>query len=102
MAQGQIHLLGVSTNSRCQSGHLLWLAGLRVSFCLQALEALLPPRPKFVMPTGEHVEEVNMYEYDQTSERGAANGRRGEAYHEDGGDDDEDGPGMQRVQCANQ
>jgi len=65
----------------------------------KALEALLPARPQFVMPQGEHVEEVNLMDFDQATE--GAGGRRGEAYDEDGGED-EDQPGMSRVQCAHQ
>lgn len=49
------------------------------------------------MPEGEHVEEVNLVEYEETR---SAGGRR-EAYHDDD-DDDDDMPGAQRVQCANQ
>jgi len=56
----------------------------------------LPPRPPFTMPEGEHVEEVDMHDYDP-NERNSAAGR-GEAY-----DSDEEhvhaGPG---VQCAHQ
>ena len=49
------------------------------------------------IPEGEHVEEVNLSDYDANS-RGQR--RRGEAYDED--DDDEDDPGVRRVQCAHQ
>lgn len=63
------------------------------------LESLLPARPTASVPTGEHVEEVNMIDFDSTSDA-SGRSRRGEAYDED--DDDEDGPGVQRVQCANQ
>jgi len=66
---------------------------------VQLLESLLPPRPKSNIPTGEHVEEVNMIDYDPSTDP-SGRSRRGEAYHED--DDDDDGPGVQRVQCANQ
>lgn len=71
-----------------------------INSCLfQKLEKLLPARPKFEMPEGEHVEEVNLVEYEDT--RSSSGGRR-EAYHDDD-DDDEDGmPGGQRVQCAHQ
>lgn len=69
------------------------------SYLFQKLEKLLPARPKFEMPEGEHVEEVNLVEYEDT--RSSSGGRR-EAYHDDD-DDDEDGmPGGQRVQCAHQ
>jgi len=50
------------------------------------------------MPEGEHVEEVNLVDYDNT--RSAGGGRR-EAYCDED-DEDEDMPGAQRVQCANQ
>lgn len=45
------------------------------------------------------MEEVNMIDFDPSADA-AGRGRRGEAYDEDDGDDD--GPGVQRVQCANQ
>lgn len=64
----------------------------------QLLEAMLPPRQSYEMPQGEHVEEVNMIEFD--SSVNGAGGRRGEAYDED--NDDEDEPGVRRVQCAHQ
>lgn len=63
------------------------------------LESLLPLRPAASVPTGEHVEEVNMIDFDPTSDA-SGRSRRGEAYDED--EEDEDGPGVQRVQCANQ
>lgn len=60
----------------------------------------MPTRPKFEMPEGEHVEEVNLVEFDET--RSGSGGRR-EAYHDDEDEDDESGmPGGQRVQCAHQ
>lgn len=67
---------------------------------VQMLESLLPARPKIKAPAGDHVEEVNMIDFDPTTD-GAGRSRRGEAYDEDA-DEDEDGPGVQRVQCANQ
>jgi len=63
------------------------------------LESLLPVRPKANVPTGEHVEEVNMIDFEPSTDA-SGRSRRGEAYDED--DDGEDGPGVQRVQCANQ
>lgn len=48
------------------------------------------------IPTGEHVEEVNLMEY--SPREGGGHSHRGEAYHED---DDDDGAGP-RVQCAHQ
>ncbi|WAR13341.1 DNJA2-like protein [Mya arenaria] len=65
---------------------------------LKKLEKLLPARPAFSMPEGEHVEEVNLMDFDSTRSNEA--GRRGEAYHED--DSDDEMPGGQRVQCAHQ
>ncbi|KAJ8981222.1 hypothetical protein NQ317_004164 [Molorchus minor] len=64
---------------------------------LKALETLLGPRPPFVMPQGENVEEVDLLDYDP-NDRGAHSGGRGEAY---ASDDDEHmhGPG---IQCAHQ
>lgn len=64
---------------------------------LKLLEKLLPARQKVDLPEGEHVEEVNMMEYDPNAE--SASGRRGEAYEEDGSDDE---PGVRRVGCAQQ
>lgn len=48
---------------------------------LKELEKILPPREPFTMPTGEHVEEVDMHEYNP-NER-SAGGSRGEAYDSD-------------------
>lgn len=61
---------------------------------LKALEALLPTRPPFLMPQGEHVEEVDLQDYvpDRTSKS-----ERTEAYASD--DDDMQGHG---IQCAHQ
>lgn len=56
----------------------------------------MPARQKIVIPEGEHVEEVNMMEYDPSTE--GASGRR-EAYDEDGSDEE---PGVRRVGCAQQ
>ncbi|CAH1117716.1 unnamed protein product [Phaedon cochleariae] len=64
---------------------------------LKALETLLPPRPEFTMPIGDHVEEVDLHEFDP-NDRSSHSGR-GEAY----ASDDEDqmhGPGIHR--CATQ
>lgn len=66
---------------------------------IKKLESLLPARPHVEIPHGEHVEEVNMLEFDAAADA-EGRARRGEAYDED--DEDEGGPGMQRVQCANQ
>jgi len=45
-----------------------------------------------------------MMDFDPVSNSSGGQGRRGEAYHDDGDDDEEsDGrAGFQRVQCANQ
>ncbi|GLH15975.1 hypothetical protein R5R35_005639 [Gryllus longicercus] len=64
---------------------------------LKQLENLLPPRPSFEMPSGEHVEEVDLHEYDASEGHGAGAGGRQEAYASD--EDDHPGPG---VQCAHQ
>jgi len=66
---------------------------------LKKLEQLLPPRKQEEIPTGEHVEEVTLSDYEPR--RDGAN-RRGEAYHEDDDDDDEYGGGGTRMQCAQQ
>ncbi|KAL4234604.1 DnaJ subfamily A member 2 [Mactra antiquata] len=66
---------------------------------LKKLEKLLPARPAFEMPEGEHVEEVSLSEYDNS--RGS-NGSRREVYHDDDDEDDDGMPGGQRVQCAHQ
>ncbi|KAL0849078.1 hypothetical protein ABMA28_013440 [Loxostege sticticalis] len=62
---------------------------------LKQIETILPPRPAFVMPTGEDVEEVNLMEY-TASERGRG---REEAYASDDDEHMHAGPG---VQCAHQ
>jgi len=70
---------------------------------IKKLETMLPARAKVDIPQGEHVEEVNMMDYDAADNNSSGRSRRGEAYHEDGDDDEDEGrPGMQRVQCANQ
>ncbi|XP_018333900.1 dnaJ homolog subfamily A member 2 [Agrilus planipennis] len=63
---------------------------------LKVLESILPPRPQFTMPVGEHVEEVDLHDYDP-NDRSSHSGRS-EAYESD----DEhihSGPG---VQCTHQ
>ncbi|CAH1104467.1 unnamed protein product [Psylliodes chrysocephalus] len=62
---------------------------------LKALETLLPPRPAFTMPMGEHVEEVDLHDFDP-AEKGS-HSSRGEAYASD--DEDHMQPG---IQCAHQ
>ena len=78
------------------------------------METLLPPRPKTEIPSGEHVDEVSMVEYESTrGSRGAAHGGHshggaasmfghgGPGGGDEDDDDDEAGPGgAQRVQCA--
>lgn len=67
-------------------------------FCIfQALEAVLPPRPAFTMPAGEHVEEVGLYDYDPNDRSSGAGNSRGEAYQSD----DEDSGGR-HIQCPAQ
>lgn len=58
------------------------------------IESLLPPRPEFVMPEGEHVEEVDLVDYDPNDTR---NAHYGEAYESDERDSD-----AHRVQCQTQ
>lgn len=62
---------------------------------LPALERCLPPRPAFVMPMGEHVEEVSMSEYDPNQK----SGRRGHSAAYNSDSEDEEGSGPQGVQC---
>ena len=74
-----------------------WPSLLTNCLFFQALERLLPKRPPFEMPTGDHVEEADLHDYDPDSSRGAS-GSRTEAYDSE----DEEryrGPG---VQCAHQ
>jgi len=60
---------------------------------LKALEALLPARTPFEMPIGDHVEEVDLDDYEDMSGNSAV--------HES--DDEDDGPhGGQRVGCTQQ
>ena len=61
---------------------------------LPALEKCLPPRPAFVMPIGEHVEEVDLSEYDPNAKPGRR--AHSQAYNSDS--EDEEG-GSQGVQC---
>lgn len=62
---------------------------------MKQIEAVLPPRPAFVMPTGEEVEEVNLIE---ATGREGSKGRQ-EAYASDDEDHMHSGPS---VQCAHQ
>lgn len=61
------------------------------------LEKCLPPRPAFVMPQGEHVEEVMMSDYDANDRSGRK--KNSAAYNSDS--EDEDG-GSRGVQCRAQ
>lgn len=62
---------------------------------LLELESYLPPRPVFVMPEGEHVEEVGLSDYDLNT-RGEKGGNQ--AYESD----DEEDPQARGVQCQPQ
>lgn len=66
----------------------------------QSLEALLPSRRPHVVPVGEHVDEVELIEFDPSAQNGT--GSRREAYHEDDSDDEVGESGMHNVQCAHQ
>lgn len=61
---------------------------------LAVLEQCLLPRPAFVMPIGDHVEEVSMSEYDPNQKKG----RRGHSAAYNSDSEDEEG-GTQGVQC---
>ncbi|KRT78784.1 Chaperone, partial [Oryctes borbonicus] len=63
---------------------------------LKLLESVLPPRAEFKMPVGEHVEEVDLNDYDP-NERGTHSNNR-EAY----ASDDEDHMHGSGIQCAHQ
>lgn len=63
---------------------------------LKQIESVLPTRPAFTMPVGEHVEEVDLLEIDSNDRTGG--GAHGEAYASDD-DDHVHGSG---IQCAQQ
>ncbi|XP_071448131.1 dnaJ homolog subfamily A member 2-like [Hetaerina americana] len=63
---------------------------------LKELEVLLPPRPEFVSPAAECVEEVTLEDYDPNDDRGR--GERSEAY----ASDDEDHHHRGGMPCPNQ
>ncbi|KAG4073720.1 hypothetical protein HA402_000944 [Bradysia odoriphaga] len=63
---------------------------------MQMLEKLLPPRPPFVQPIGDDVEEVNLHPYDPHTSQSSSH--RGEAYDSD----EEHSHGAQEVQCPAQ
>lgn len=65
---------------------------------LKDIEKVLPPRPAFTMPTGEHVEEVDLQDM-EAHDRGRSDGSRGEAYASDDEEHHHGGPG---IQCAQQ
>lgn len=64
---------------------------------MKLLESFLPPKPEFHMPVGEHVEEVDLHEYDRDAQRSSSG--RGEAYASDDEEHMHGGPGLQ---CAHQ
>jgi len=65
---------------------------------IKEIEKYLPGRPAFVQPEGEHVEEVDLHDYDASDRRDGGSG--GNAYESD---DDEGGHGGgPGVQCAHQ
>lgn len=66
---------------------------------LMKLEALLPPRPAFVAPTAEHIDEVTLETASKPPGRETASGR-GESYEED--DDQAHGPGVRVGGCQPQ
>lgn len=63
---------------------------------MQMLEKLLPPRPPFVMPIGDDVEEVDLHPYDPHTSQSSH--RSGEAYDSD----EEQHGGATEVQCPAQ
>ncbi|XP_023225961.1 dnaJ homolog subfamily A member 2-like [Centruroides sculpturatus] len=65
---------------------------------LKELEMLLPPRSPFEMPIGEHVEEVDLHDYDPSTAGSSGGGGRSEVYDSDE-EEHHRGPG---VQCAHQ
>lgn len=70
----------------------------------QNLEKILPAKPKFILPTGDNVDEVSMVDYENTRGSSKSKSKPGmsnfhEMMEEDGDDDDEDGAGGQRVDC---
>jgi len=80
------------------------LSGFAVKEDIEKIEALLPARPRFVQPEGEHVEEVDLHEYNGSDRRdGGGSGPSGSsaAYESD---DEEGGGGGHGpgVQCAHQ
>lgn len=67
---------------------------------ISAIEKLLGGRPAFVPPVGEHVEEVDLHDYDPSEQRDSHHhpGSSSNAYDSD----DEDGHSGPGVQCAHQ
>lgn len=68
------------------------------------LEKILPAKPKFILPTGDNVDEVSMVDYENTRGSSKSKSKPGmsnfhEMMEEDGDDDDEDGAGGQGVEC---
>jgi len=66
---------------------------------IKEIEKLLPGRPAFVQPSGEHVEEVDLHDYDASDRRDGSGGSGNNAYDSD---DDEGGHAGPGVQCAHQ
>lgn len=65
---------------------------------LKMLEGLLPDKPAFVMPEGDHVEEVDLVDYDPNERSsGNSNFRGGAAYESDDEDQQET-----NLQCVHQ
>ncbi|XP_057381869.1 dnaJ homolog subfamily A member 2-like [Daphnia carinata] len=65
---------------------------------IMAIEKLLPGRPAIIPPSGEHVEEVDLHDYD-ANERRDGGGGPSNAYDSDDEEGGQSGPG---VQCAHQ
>ncbi|KAG1688796.1 DnaJ subfamily A member 2 [Nymphon striatum] len=65
----------------------------------QFLETLLPPRPNYKMPEGDHVEEVDLHEFEGHTSDGRSN--MAEAYDSDD-EDGHRGGGGPGVQCQHQ
>ena len=67
-------------------------------FFEKAIEKLLPGRPPVIPPAGEHVEEVDLHDYDVNERRDGGSGPSN-AYDSDDEEGGHSGPG---VQCAHQ
>lgn len=60
-------------------------------FVLQVLESILPSRPAFEKPEGDHVEDVDLHDYEPGESNGAQDS-----------DEDDDDPRGARIGCAHQ